>query len=57
MTCPVLILCGEKDNVNKKAAIKLAEKLPNAKFATIENSGHEVNIDNPQGLAKVTGEL
>jgi pimeloyl-ACP methyl ester carboxylesterase len=57
VTCPVLILCGEKDNVNKKAAIKLAEKLPNAKFATIENSGHEVNIDNPQGLAKVTGEL
>ena len=53
----MLILCGEKDNVNKKAAIKLAEKLPNAKFATIENSGHEVNIDNPQGLAKVTGEL
>ena len=51
VTCPVLILCGEKDNVNKKAAIKLAEKLPNAKFATIENSGHEVNIDNPQGLA------
>lgn len=57
VTCPVLILCGEKDNVNKKAAIKLAEKLPNAKFATIENSGHEVNIDNSQGLAKVTGEL
>ena len=57
VTCPVLIQCGEKDNVNKKAAIKLAEKLPNAKFATIENSGHEVNIDNPQGLAKVTGEL
>ena len=57
VTCPVLILCGEKDNVNKKAAIKLAEMLPNAKFATIENSGHEVNIDNPQGLAKVTGEL
>ena len=24
VTCPVLILCGEKDNVNKKAAIKLS---------------------------------
>lgn len=52
VTCPVLVLCGEKDNVNKKAAVKLAEKLPNAKFGTIENSGHEVNIHNPQGLAK-----
>ena len=52
VNCPVLVLCGEKDNVNKKAAIKLAGKLPNAKFSTIENSRHEVNIDNPQDLAK-----
>ncbi len=52
VTCPVLVLCGEKDNVNKKAAARLAQKLPNAKFSTIENSGHEVNIDNPQALAE-----
>ena len=31
---------------------KNAEKLSRAKFSTIENSGHEVNIDNPNGLAK-----
>lgn len=54
---PVLVLCGEKDSVNKKAAVKLAEKLPNAKFMMIENSGHEVNIDNPQGLAKIMEEF
>lgn len=53
VNCPVLVICGEKDNVNKKVAIKLAEKLSNAKFSTIGNSGHEVNIDNPQGLANV----
>ncbi len=52
VNCPVLILCGEKDKVNRKAAVKLAEKLQNAEFRTIENSGHEVNIDNPQKLAK-----
>ena len=51
VNCPVVIICGEKDNVNKKAAIKLARELPNAKFSTIDNSGHEVNVDNPQGLA------
>ena len=51
VTCPVLVLCGEKDNVNKKAAVKLFKKLPNAKFSTVDDSGHEVNIDNPQGLA------
>ena len=32
--------------------IKIAEKLSRAKFSTIENSGHEVNINNPKGLAK-----
>lgn len=51
VNCPVVIICGEKDNVNKKAAIKLARELPNAKLSTIVNSGHEVNVDNPQGLA------
>ena len=51
VNCPAVIICGEKDNVNKKAAIKLARELPNAKLSTIANSGHEVNVDNPQGLA------
>lgn len=51
VTCPVLVLCGKKDNVNKKAAIKLARELSNAKFGMIDDSGHEVNIDNPKELA------
>lgn len=51
VTRPVLILCGEKDNANKKAAMKLAEALPNARFGIIKNSRHEVNADNPQELA------
>lgn len=50
--CPALVLCGERDNVNKKAAKRLAEMLPKAKFCEIENSGHEVNVDNPRGLAE-----
>lgn len=57
VSCPVLVFCGEKDNVNKKAAIKIAKKLSRAKFSTIKNSGHEVNIDNPNGLAKAMEEL
>ena len=46
--CHVLVLCGERDTVNKKAAAALADKLSNAKFYTVDNSGHEVNIDDPQ---------
>lgn len=50
--CPVGVLCGEKDSVNQKAAVKLAEKLSNGKFRTIENAGHTVNTDNPRDLAE-----
>lgn len=57
VNCPALVLCGEKDNVNKKAAERLAKMLPKAKFGAIENSGHEVNVDNPQVLAKVLTEF
>ena len=52
ISCPTLVLCGEKDKVNKKAAIKIAQKLSRARFQTVEDSGHEVNIDNPGGLAR-----
>ena len=57
VSCPVLVLCGEKDNINKKAAVKIAEKLSNAKFNIIANSGHEVNVDNPKELANAIEEL
>lgn len=50
--CPVGVLCGEKDSVNQKTAVKLAKKLSNGKFRTIENAGHTVNTDNPRGLAE-----
>ena len=48
-----LIICGEKekDNINMKSTKKLNEVIQNSKFKIIENAGHEVNIDNPIGLA------
>lgn len=55
--CPVLVLCGEKDIVNKKTAIKLTNKLSNAKFYIISNAQHEVNIDNPKELANIINEF
>ncbi len=50
--CPTLILCGERDSVNKKAAEKLDGLLRNAKNAIIPNAGHEVNLENPRALAE-----
>lgn len=51
--CPVLILCGERDSVNKKAAEKLGRLLKNAENAVIPNAGHEVNLENPRTLAEL----
>ncbi|MGN0475506.1 MAG: alpha/beta fold hydrolase [Acutalibacteraceae bacterium] len=53
ISCPVLILCGEKDGANKKSANELAKKIANAEIQLIENSGHEVNVDAPEKLAGI----
>lgn len=53
ISCPVLILCGEKDNANRKAAEKLAEKIPESELHLVEKAGHEVNIDAPEKLAGI----
>ena len=51
--CSALIICGEKDNTNMKSAKQLNKVIKNSKFKIIENSGHEVNVDNPKELANV----
>ena len=53
ISCPVLILCGEKDSANRKSALKLHEQIKDSQFKLIQNAGHEVNTDNPEELAKV----
>lgn len=52
VACPVLIICGEKDKVNMKAARQLQNKLSGSKLKMIDSAGHEVNIDNPKLLGK-----
>lgn len=56
ITRPALILCGEKDKANKKAAAELAKLIPNGDYAEIKKSDHEVNRDNPKELARVISE-
>jgi pimeloyl-ACP methyl ester carboxylesterase len=51
--CTALIVCGDKDAANRKAAKTLVEQIPNSKFRLIDNAGHEVNIESPQALANV----
>lgn len=54
--CPTLIICGKKDSVNMKYAYFLFENIKNAKLEIIENTGHIVNEEVPETLAKILDE-
>ena len=51
--CKVLILCGEKDNVNMESAKQLNRNIKASKLEIIKNAGHEVNTENPKELVRV----
>ena len=53
LTCPIMILCGEKDKANQKAAIRMKKIIANAELYLIEQAGHEVNMEAPEKLAKL----
>lgn len=53
VTCPVLLICGEKDNANKKASKKLNSQLIDSDFQEILGTGHEINVESPEKLAAV----
>ncbi|MFD1388494.1 alpha/beta fold hydrolase [Oceanobacillus oncorhynchi subsp. oncorhynchi] len=53
ISCPTLILCGEKDKPNKKAAEQLSSLIADASLKIIRKAGHEANVDNPQELAEI----
>ena len=54
--CKVLILCGEKDNINMKSAKQLNRNIKASKLEIIKNAGHEVNTENPKELASIISE-
>ncbi len=51
VTCKTLILCGVNDKQNMESAKLLNKFINNSSFKTIDNSSHEVNVDNPKELA------
>ena len=56
ITCPVLVICGEKDRVNRKSAYYFSQNIENAALSVVENAGHAVNEENPKALARVLDE-
>ncbi|MCM1091785.1 MAG: alpha/beta hydrolase [Muribaculum sp.] len=53
VSCPTLIVCGERDSANKKASVELAGLLRDAELQIISGSGHEVNVEAPERLVEV----
>lgn len=51
VACPTLILCGERDAANRRAAGELAELIPHGTMREVKGAGHEVNLEAPQELA------
>ncbi len=57
VTCPVLVVYGEHDKANRKAAELLAKESAYAKLKIIQNAGHEVNKEAPERLAYVISDF
>ena len=53
VSCPVLIVCGEKDKANIKTSKELCHYLSSSYFHELLKTGHEANIESPEELALV----
>lgn len=53
VSCPVLVLCGEKDRANLPASRTLAQGLSNARLEVLPGCGHELNTQAPEALAQL----
>ena len=51
--CNTLILCGKKDNANIESAKQLKNHIKKSELIIIENSAHEVNVENPIELSNI----
>lgn len=54
--CPALLICGKKDSANIKSAYYFHKNIQNAELKIIEDTGHVVNEENPQILARILNE-
>lgn len=57
ISCPTLILYGERDSANKKSAVALAGLLQNAEVREIIGAGHEVNKDAPEKMCQAVSDF
>lgn len=54
--CSTFVICGEKDNVNMKSLLFFSQNINCVQIKVIKKTGHEVNEENPEDLAKLLNE-
>ncbi len=52
ITCPTLILVGEKDDLFIESSNLMAKEIPNAELEVFEGAGHMLAIERPEELAQ-----
>ena len=57
ISCPVSLICGDKDTINKKATKNLSKNILKSEIQFIRNAKHEVNLDAPKELAEVLNDF
>ena len=52
VSCPTLVIYGEKDDANKNASVELANMLTDAELQVLNKVGHEINTEASDKLAE-----
>ena len=56
LRCKTVLICGEKDRANLKAARKMHAILPVSQLRLVSDAGHELNVEAPENLAEILNE-
>jgi 2-succinyl-6-hydroxy-2,4-cyclohexadiene-1-carboxylate synthase len=52
VTCPVLVLAGERDTKFRELGERMADLLANSNFEVIADAGHSVHLEQPEATAE-----
>jgi pimeloyl-ACP methyl ester carboxylesterase len=50
MTCPVLVMAGDRDYTPVSAKESYLARLPNARLAVIADAGHACTLERPEAV-------
>jgi 2-succinyl-6-hydroxy-2,4-cyclohexadiene-1-carboxylate synthase len=55
LTIPVTLLAGERDEKFRAIAVRMAERLPDARVIVVPGAGHAVHLERPEAVAYQLG--